>query len=379
MSEFVLRQFRLPAAILASAWAIFIFYGSLLPFEFRSIPFESITRHFLGLGQIETQLPSLTDWVTNIAIFIPLGFFGLGASARGTGRIPTTAGMFITLLGCIIISVGIEFSQIFFPPRNSSILDVIANTLGTLSGIVGWLLFGKKFSALYQTVAALHQVDVRPPVLSKKLQTSLLTGSLLIILAWGGVFTAGWSGWGAAFVKVQSIHFLPFLEHQAADIFLAVTSTLLAALAYGSLGMALWLLNTDCVTPLSTKLRTTTILAMVLAFLMEGIKLFLVAKKPDTGNVIIASLTAGLGYFIAPWIGRIASSKSIDTPAVIAFDSHVNGEATLATRLLVEKTVRFRAGGLWSNPCSLPHGMANRLASHAADPRSSPLDRQVFL
>ena len=49
----------------------------------------------------------------------------------------------------VALSVGIEFTQIFFPPRTVSINDIIAESMGTVIGIVGWWAFGARLSRWY--------------------------------------------------------------------------------------------------------------------------------------------------------------------------------------------------------------------------------------
>lgn len=62
----------------------------------------------------------------------------------------------------------------------------------------------------------------------------------MLIAAWAGLFTAGWTGWSVASARLNDVQ-LPFISHQAAGIDWAAISAMLAFLAYAPLGVALCL------------------------------------------------------------------------------------------------------------------------------------------
>ncbi len=65
---------------------------------------------------------SLDNFVANILLFLPVGFFYRLATAR-RGAL---------LLG-VGLSLSIETAQLFIPARTSSVMDILANALG-----LGW-------------------------------------------------------------------------------------------------------------------------------------------------------------------------------------------------------------------------------------------------
>ncbi len=82
--------------------------------------------------------PDLDNWsdiVENIIGFMPLGFVLCGFLL--VGRRGLTA-FFTTALLCSGFSLTLELLQIFLPTRDSSMMDVISNSLG---GIVGALIY----------------------------------------------------------------------------------------------------------------------------------------------------------------------------------------------------------------------------------------------
>ena len=288
-----------PSAALLFAAVVFVVYGSLLPLDFRRLSWDEVAVGFLGLGQPKLQLRSLSDWTTNVAIFVPLGFLGLGSFRQGQGWAKTIWNAFITIACCVLLSLGIEFTQLYFPPRDSSLLDAMANTLGAALGIVGWFAVGDETVEACRALLNAQYLR-RSPRLTGKQAATLLAGCGLLIAAWGGFFTSAWTGWDAAISRLHSVHPLPFFEDQAAEISLALASAMFAVLAYAPLGAVLWLLNIYAAKPLRARLLGAAVVAASVALLVEGVKLFLVARNPDTGNVAIAGLAAMLGYVVAP-------------------------------------------------------------------------------
>lgn len=302
-------QIHFPSFKLLLAWATFVVYGSLVPLDFRDVALEKLPFHFLGLGQPEGMPRSITDWATNIAIFVPFGFLGIASINRSQGLATALRNIFITLGSCIVLSVAIEFTQIFFPPRNSSVLDVVANAVGAALGVAGWYVSGAGTIDTYRALVSLHSLP-RSRTVPVQLRITLLTCSGVLIAYWGGLFSGRWSGWDVATTRLASLRLPPFLEHQAANIGLALVSAAAAAMAYASLGFVLWALDICREKPLHARLVATSVVAAAIALLVEGVKLFLVARSPDTGNIVIAGLASGLAYLISPIsVNRLTHSE----------------------------------------------------------------------
>jgi glycopeptide antibiotics resistance protein len=132
-------------ALLTLAFGIFVVYGSLVPLEFRAKPFDEAVAQYAKVMSKPLDFTSRSDWAANVLLFIPFGFFAMGAanadSAQGRGR-RGISGVAILILTAIF-SGAIEFSQLWFPPRNTAINDVVANVLGCGLGLLGWILTGE--------------------------------------------------------------------------------------------------------------------------------------------------------------------------------------------------------------------------------------------
>jgi len=130
-------------------YLLFVVYGSLVPLELRDLPVESAISQFKNIPYLDLGAESRADWIANILLYIPLAF---GASATFGGVRNPLIRLLIpicVLVFCLALAVAVEFAQLFFPPRTVSLNDLIAESLGTVIGILGWQFFGAYFSRLY--------------------------------------------------------------------------------------------------------------------------------------------------------------------------------------------------------------------------------------
>lgn len=116
---------------------VLVVYGSLYPWTFRAMPLDGTPLSLL-LNSWPRHVGRFLaiDAILNVLLYLPAGYFGLLALARPCG---TAAAVVITLTVGASVSLGVEAAQLFFR-RDSSILDVVANSLGTgLGAGAAWL------------------------------------------------------------------------------------------------------------------------------------------------------------------------------------------------------------------------------------------------
>lgn len=114
------------AAVLAVA---FIVYGSLYPFHFQAGALGEAIRTLFLSHDMAKQPPS--GLVANIALYIPLGLFGVAAQSDSRARWLRIA--VATLIGTGLC-LGIEIIQFFDAGRMTTLTDVYPNIGGTLLG-----------------------------------------------------------------------------------------------------------------------------------------------------------------------------------------------------------------------------------------------------
>ncbi|MEZ6139607.1 MAG: VanZ family protein [Zavarzinella sp.] len=136
-------------AFASIAFALFIVYGSLVPFEAISLSFSTARIQFAEAMRTTFSFESRSDWVANILLYIPLGF--VGCAALMVDRRHLWAPMAV-IAAVFVICMGVEFAQLWFPMRTTSVNDVIANTVGGGIGAVGWCLYGQNVTERMRTL-----------------------------------------------------------------------------------------------------------------------------------------------------------------------------------------------------------------------------------
>ena len=143
---------RIPSYV-PFVYLLLIVYGSLIPFNYRTMSFAEAWSRFLDIPYLGLGVASRADWIANILLYIPMGFLSVGwmtGVARSTRG--NTVRVLVGFLGCSFVAVAIEFLQIFFSPRTVSLNDIIAELLGTIVGIVLWYAIGGWLTRLWKAI-----------------------------------------------------------------------------------------------------------------------------------------------------------------------------------------------------------------------------------
>lgn len=127
---------RHPAFAFFCAYALFVVYATLLPFQFMGDP-ELLRQKARWINWdprylVNGEPTPITDLVMNVAFFVPLGVIGFHAQRRRRAAVAvlraTGAGLLLTL--------GVETLQFFTPSRNPATSDLLTNTFGAACGAV---------------------------------------------------------------------------------------------------------------------------------------------------------------------------------------------------------------------------------------------------
>jgi glycopeptide antibiotics resistance protein len=133
-------EVRRPLA--TSLWilfALFVVYGTTIPFNFSSEPgwaAAKLARVPLNpfIAADTGRRISIPDFVQNVLLFLPFGVLG-AIRLRSRRRSPIATLVVVTGLGAAL-SIGIEALQLLTVDRTTSASDVLANTLGALAGVI---------------------------------------------------------------------------------------------------------------------------------------------------------------------------------------------------------------------------------------------------
>lgn len=158
-------------------YLLFVIYGSLVPLDFKAMPLSDAVAAFKRVPFLQLGIQSRADWVANLLLFIPLTFFWCGVVGHGRGVLVRVASSVIVMSAAVALCVGIEFTQLFFPPRTVSQNDMLAETLGGLLGVLAWWIYGERWVRWHHSW---HHAKA-PDAISQRLAMAYL----LVTLAYG--------------------------------------------------------------------------------------------------------------------------------------------------------------------------------------------------
>ncbi len=278
-------EFRRLLLWLALAYLAFVIYGSLVPLEFRFMPMNEAIAAFRNIPFLNLGLGSRADWVANLLLFIPLAFIWTALLVLGRGApIRVLASVFVAG-ACVALSLGIEFTQLFFPQRTVSQNDIMAESVGGLLGIVAWWSFGSKALAWYEG----WHLSRAPADLAERLAWAYLVGiyaynllPLDLTLSAVELFHKWREG---------KLHLIPFsalpAEPVEAIYELASDAALWAVLA------VLWALKG------AASRFSPWQMTLFSALLLEVMQLFVYSRVSDVTDLITAAVGGALGAWAA--------------------------------------------------------------------------------
>ena len=277
----------------ALVYTAFVIYGSLVPLEFRALPWDEAAARFAAIPWLRLGIGSRADWVANLLLFIPLTFLWMGALSAGAGPLRTALVTLALIPAAIALSVGIEFTQLFFPQRTVSQNDIFAETLGGIVGALAWWGTGRRFVEWFQSWQHIHA-----------------RAALAERLAW--VYLAG--------VLVYNV--LPLdLTISLVEVFHKWRDGKVNLIPFGRLpdgaAYALYEIATDALiwTPLALMWRLDGTrsawrvwgMTLATAAALEFMQLFVFSRVSDVTDLFTAAAGAALGSFIG---GRLARHEA---------------------------------------------------------------------
>lgn len=128
------KNLKLIAWIISS---LYIIYGTLIPFDFSfqvNITQNLRQANYIPYCNFMGRRTSLSDVISNILLFIPYGFLLCWILREKTFSLSKS--QIICLVSSFLLSLSIEFLQLFFTSRTTSLTDIINNVLGTYIGCI---------------------------------------------------------------------------------------------------------------------------------------------------------------------------------------------------------------------------------------------------
>ena len=271
-------------------YAIALIYGSLLPFRLQAISFSEAWDTFWSFEFLASAGWGESDMTLNTAAYIPLGFCALGALSRENASRAWWYMIPGVLAAGMLLSLGMEFAQIFESKRIPSGHDVIAQTIGNLMGLGLWIVFGTPISHWARRIAGRY--DGRG-----------LWIRILFIYAVLFVFLQLWP-FDVRF-SLSSIHgkhqqgmirLIPFSDLSR----VGVLSAVMEAGMYIPVGVLLALRIRAARHPIMIAI----IEGLILACVLETVQLFVRSRFVSGTDAILGASAAGLGALLVGFLGR---------------------------------------------------------------------------
>ncbi len=275
----------------------FAIYGSLVPLDFHPRTFAEAWSRFQNIPYLHVSLAGRGDWVANILLFVPIAYCGLGALVcdrlSKAGAVPTAI---LTIIFCIALSLGIEFTQIWFPPRTVSQNDILAESIGSLAGVGLWCAVGQMTTAWLRSFSTRRSPQQR---FDRLLQVYLAGLCLYSVFPLDLTINPHevWRKYEEG--KLRAVPFV-HLEYDPQDCFALVTDVLV----FVPVGMFAARFLTCREQPVRS-LGQSWLLGMGLAVAIELAQVFVYSRIADTTQLISAAVGIAAG---AKW--RRAQARS---------------------------------------------------------------------
>lgn len=277
----------------ALLYTAFVVYGSLVPLDYRAIPWDEAVARFSAIPFLQLGIGSRADWVANLLLFIPLTFLWMGVLSTGSSRARTALLSLLLIPIATTLSVGIEFTQLFFPQRTVSQNDIFAETLGGVIGVLVWWGAGGRFLAWLHSWQQTHA----RAALAERLAWVYLAGVLVynvlpldLTISLVEIFHQWRDG------KINLLPFAGLPDDTVEALYEIVTD----ALIWVPLAL-MWRLDG---TRSAWRVWGMTFAA---AALLECLQLFVYSRVSDVTDLITAAGGAALGVWLG---GRLAARRA---------------------------------------------------------------------
>jgi glycopeptide antibiotics resistance protein len=157
-------------------WFVCIVAGTMAPFNFGAPP---LGREHANMFQYGPYERAPMDFALNLLLFVPFGALMHHVCRSRSMKLRWIAVVVGT--GSVLISGTVEYLQAFLPLRNSSLIDVLANTGGALMGVAAARSWGTPLRARVHRLRA---------ATSSTMLAGLMAGFLIVGLVISGALQA---------------------------------------------------------------------------------------------------------------------------------------------------------------------------------------------
>ena len=264
--------------MLAALTLGFAAYGSFVPLHVAPRPLDEAWFVFIHAIPVRVQP---TDFFVNVFLMAPFPFFFLGAfpSSRDlVGRVAPAIGAWIL---SVLLSVGVEFGQTFFPSRHPSLVDIAAQAAGAAGGAMIWIAAGPELISAWTRWRMRHAPAGAAQWIFWPYLAAIFLGRLrpFDFSADPGLLRAKWAAG-----RVVTSPFVRVAEHPDRFALQAVA------------GAAMWI-PVSALLVLSRRMGPwrAFFLTAVLACCLEAARLLVISRVSDVADLLTAVLGGAIG------------------------------------------------------------------------------------
>ncbi|MDC0326126.1 VanZ family protein [bacterium] len=228
---------------LAVAFGMGLIYASLIPLQYEPLSWNETLERFRDLRWLNLNIYNRADWVANGLAVIPLGFLLAGAADRNRNISFRYLLQIFAIISCgILLVVGIEFVQLWYPPRTVSGNDIAAGCVGAIIGPLLWPLLGRPYLKQWKQLIDLPKRELLSPKNARRLlfiySALLIAYSIMpldIIFSteeWQLKYQQGRFAWLPGTDVNASNNFAGWLEFSAVLVLSSIRLILFGVLAY---------------------------------------------------------------------------------------------------------------------------------------------------
>ena len=133
-------------------YVAFVIYGSLVPLQYKARSMDSAIAAFQNIPFLKLGLESRADWVSNGVLYVPVGILTVLALRALWPRLTSWVALPVALIFCAVLAIGVEFTQLFFPPRTVSQNDLMAELIGSVIGLMLATRFSSWFASVFNSL-----------------------------------------------------------------------------------------------------------------------------------------------------------------------------------------------------------------------------------
>jgi VanZ family protein len=257
-------------------------YISFVPFDFR-LPDAGHLAANLSAA-LTLSIESRANFLANIVLFVPVGFFGTGALGIAN---PLAARLRVVLLlaAMVAASTAIEATQLLLPGRTPAGSDVFAQLMGGVVGIALWAYVGRELETWWDD----RRSEGSRPAL-RLLQAGVALLTLLALLPLDVSFSASTL---AEKFRGGRIVVAPFSQRSG-----GLTPTLIADLLFSMpFGALAFLVRGRSRS--RRQVGTALLMATAAIVSIELCQVFIISRTADVTDVLIGIGGAALGILLA--------------------------------------------------------------------------------